>query len=103
MHRIVYAALAALLSFAGLSFVGPALAQPAPPATTASASPSPAPDYANPAAWLCRPGRADACSIDQTTTVVAADGSLTRETFTADAAAPIDCFYVYPTVSTDLL
>jgi hypothetical protein len=26
---------------------------------------------------------------------------MTRETWTADAKAPIDCFYVYPTVSTD--
>jgi hypothetical protein len=32
---------------------------------------------------------------------VAADGTLTRETFAPDPKAPIDCFYVYPTVSTD--
>jgi hypothetical protein len=32
---------------------------------------------------------------------VSADGKLTRETWSADPAAPIDCFYVYPTVSTD--
>jgi hypothetical protein len=36
-----------------------------------------------------------------TTTVVAANGTLTRETWAADPKAPIDCFYVYPTVSTD--
>ena len=30
-----------------------------------------------------------------------ADGQLSRETWTADPNAPIDCFYVYPTVSTD--
>ena len=29
------------------------------------------------------------------------DGTFARETWTADARAPIDCFYVYPTVSTD--
>src|SRR5215211_2255898 len=58
-------------------------------------------DYADPKTWLCRPGRQDACAVDQTTTVVAADGKLTRETWKADPAAPIDCFYVYPTVSTD--
>ena len=28
-------------------------------------------------------------------------GSSTRETWTADPNAPIDCFYVYPTISTD--
>ena len=51
--------------------------------------------------WLCRPGRKDACSVDRTTTVVAADGKLTREDWKADPNAPIDCFYVYPTVSAD--
>jgi hypothetical protein len=58
-------------------------------------------DYADGKAWLCRPGRQDACAVDQTTTIVAADGKLTREDWKPNAAAPIDCFYVYPTVSTD--
>lgn len=59
-------------------------------------------DYKDDASWLCRPGRTgDACDVDLTTTIVAADGTLTRETFTPDPKAPIDCFYVYPTVSTD--
>lgn len=59
-------------------------------------------DYGKPENWLCRPGKAgDACSVDLTTTVVAADGKLTRETFTPNLKPQIDCFYVYPTVSTD--
>lgn len=59
-------------------------------------------DYKDDANWLCRPGRTgDACGVDLTTTVVAADGSMTVEKFAADPKAPIDCFYVYPTVSTD--
>ena len=58
-------------------------------------------DYSDGQAWLCRPGRTDACTIDLTTTIVAADGTLTREEFKADPNAPIDCFYVYPTVSSD--
>jgi hypothetical protein len=59
-------------------------------------------DYSKPENWLCRPGKAnDACAVDLTTTVVATDGKLTRETFSANPKAPIDCFYVYPTVSTD--
>ena len=33
--------------------------------------------------------------------MVAADGTLTKETWRADPNAPVDCFYVYPTVSTD--
>ena len=44
---------------------------------------------------------ADACAVDLGTTIVKADGTLTREAFKRDPNAPIDCFYVYPTVSTD--
>jgi hypothetical protein len=58
-------------------------------------------DYADGGNWLCRPGRQDACAVDQTATIVAADGKLTREEWKANPNAPIDCFYVYPTVSTD--
>ena len=46
-------------------------------------------------------GRQDACAVDLTTTIVHANGSLTREAWTPASNAPIDCFYVYPTVSTD--
>jgi len=59
-------------------------------------------DYSAPQTWLCRPGRQDACAVDLSTTIVAADGKLTRENFSANPEAPIDCFYVYPTVSNDL-
>jgi hypothetical protein len=59
-------------------------------------------DYSKAENWLCRPGRSgDACAVDLTTTVVAPDGKTTRETFTPNAKPVIDCFYVYPTVSTD--
>ena len=58
-------------------------------------------DYGDGKNWLCRPGRADACAVDQSTTIVAASGTLTREDWKANPNAPIDCFYVYPTVSTD--
>ena len=58
-------------------------------------------DYGDSKSWLCRPGRHDACDVDLTTTIVAADGALRRETRRPDPRAPIDCFYVYPTVSTD--
>ena len=57
--------------------------------------------YANDVSWLCRPGRRDACAVDLTTTVVAANGRLTTEPWAANPQAPIDCFYVYPTVSRD--
>ena len=88
---------AALL--AGLSAAGPARAQTPPAAAPAEAfKPN---DYADPRTWLCRPGAHDACDIDETATVVSADGKLTKETWKADPNAPIDCFYVYPTISTD--
>jgi hypothetical protein len=72
------------------------------PAAPTSAAPAATPnDYSKAETWLCRPGRKDACAVDLTTTVVAADGKLTREAFKANPNAPIDCFYVYPTVSLD--
>jgi pimeloyl-ACP methyl ester carboxylesterase len=59
-------------------------------------------DYSKAEHWLCRPGKAnDACAVDLTTTVVAPSGATTRETFSANPNAAIDCFYVYPTVSSD--
>ena len=66
----------------------------------AAASPAPAPnDYLKPENWLCLPGRQDACAVDLTTTVITADGSMTREAWTAATDPKVDCFYVYPTVS----
>jgi hypothetical protein len=87
MKRLVLALLLAACAASG-AFAAPA-AQPAPN------------DYTDPANWLCRPGRADACAADQTATVVNADGSESKEVWSADPNAPIDCFYVYPTVSTE--
>jgi hypothetical protein len=93
---------------AGLLLTGVARAQtplPTPPQPAAQPEPPKPNNYSDSSAWLCRPGRTaaekDACQIDLSTTVVAADGSLTREAFKPDPNAPVDCFYVYPTVSTD--
>ena len=59
-------------------------------------------DYADPASWLCLPDReGDACDIDLDATVVAPDGSLAVEPFVPHPLPPVDCFYVYPTVSND--
>ncbi len=50
--------------------------------------------------WLCKPGAADnPCESDLTATVVSADGTTKTETASIAKDAPIDCFYVYPTVS----
>jgi hypothetical protein len=59
----------------------------------------PSADYADPTIWLCRPDRQDACTAPQDATIVAVNGKLTREVFHAAKIPPIDCFYVYPTVS----
>jgi hypothetical protein len=84
----------------------PAAATPAPtPVSTAPATPagpSSRTDYSVPAHWLCKPGNANnACDVNLDTTVIKADGSTTIEKFTPNPNAPIDCFYVYPTVSLD--
>ncbi len=69
-------------------------------AQTAPASSSPTKnDYSDPAAWLCLPGRQDFCAVDISSTVITAEGAMTVEKFTPNPDAPIDCFYVYPTVS----
>jgi hypothetical protein len=85
---------------------------PAPaPAPTPAAAPAPAApaapppivhtDYSKDDVWLCKPGKADnACDANIDATIIKADGSTTIEKFKADPNAPIDCFYIYPTVST---
>lgn len=87
---------------AALSFAGPLAAQITPaPAPTPAPTLAPPPDYAQDSAWLCRPGRSDACAADQTATIINADGSRRTEAFKPDADPKFDCFYVYPTVSTE--
>jgi hypothetical protein len=92
-RHVLRKTVSALAAVAALSFAEFAAAQ-------APAAP-PKNDYSQAASWLCRPGRQDACAIDLAATVVAPDGTFTREPWSADPTAPIDCFYVYPTVSTD--
>lgn len=100
----ILAALIVLASVAIGSAQTPTIADPKPSPTLPSpqAAPTEKTDYAKAEMWLCRPGRSgDACAVDLTTSVIAGDGKVVRETFTANAQAPIDCFYVYPTVSND--
>ncbi|HLW55118.1 MAG TPA: DUF3089 domain-containing protein [Candidatus Angelobacter sp.] len=80
----------------------PQTATPNPSPAAAEKPPAPPKnDYSNGDNWLCRPGRQDACAVDLNTTIVSADGKLKTEKWAANANAPIDCFYVYPTVSND--
>ncbi len=50
--------------------------------------------------WLCKPGLAgDPCTAPLTATVVQNSGQTSIEAAAVNTKAPIDCFYVYPTVS----
>jgi Protein of unknown function (DUF3089) len=50
--------------------------------------------------WLCRPGLPDnPCETDLRTTVIRPDGSQKVRRGAPAKKPPIDCFYVYPTVS----
>jgi hypothetical protein len=92
----------------------PAAADPARDTSeaTSTTAPSPAalPDgwegyesdvYSDPAVWICRGDTDDVCDRDLDATVVHADGSTEVEAFAPVADAPVDCFYLYPTISGD--
>jgi hypothetical protein len=106
MRRLV-TVLILICGCGGASFAQSATGTPTPAAAAVPAreAAKPAPlaknDYSNGDDWLCRPGRQDACAVDLSTTVVSADGKMTIEKWAADPNAPVDCFYVYPTVSMD--
>jgi hypothetical protein len=52
--------------------------------------------------WLCLPDKTDdPCHENLDTTVIEADGGKTIEPHEAASDPPIDCFYVYPTISGD--
>ncbi|QNN67960.1 DUF3089 domain-containing protein [Sphingomonas lutea] len=75
-----------------IGWASPAIAQAPAPA---------APDYAKPATWLCLPGRTDICSTPVATTALNPNGYGSTGRSSVARNAPIDCFYVYPTVSSD--
>ncbi len=60
-----------------------------------------APDYSSTQSWLCRPDHLGACDVDLSTTVLKSNGQSEVERAVVNPKAAIDCFYVYPTVSTD--
>jgi hypothetical protein len=59
-------------------------------------------DYSKIDTWLCHPDNAeDVCARDLSTTIIAADGRFTQESWPDNPEPAIDCFYVYPTTSHD--
>ncbi len=61
----------------------------------------PRPNYFLDRNWLCLPGRADVCSAPLATTALNPNGYGSTGRSAPAKTAPIDCFYVYPTVSRD--
>lgn len=57
--------------------------------------------WAKDEAWLCKPDRQDICAAPVTRATINAQGAVIREELQAHPAAPVDCFYIYPTISTD--
>jgi len=82
-----------LLTFAALVATAPAAAQA--PASSAQV------DYSSAANWLCLPGRADVCSAPLGTTALNPNGYGSVGQSIVAKNPPLDCFYVYPTVSRD--
>jgi len=72
-------------------------ATPAPAQPKASA----APDYSKDSSWLCLPGHADVCSTPVPTTALNPNGYGSTGQSVVAKDPPLDCFYVYPTVSRD--
>jgi len=85
------------------------LASPGGMPTAPAPEPSAAPAAETPPApvaettWLCKPGLvADPCESNEEATVEQGDGTNSVEPAPPAANPPIDCFYVYPTVSSEL-
>src|SRR3954466_496401 len=83
-----------------LVMLAAAVAAAAAPMPARSQAPS-APSYATDSAWLCLPGRADTCSTPLPTTALNPNGYGSNGPSTVAQDPPLDCFYVYPTVSND--
>ncbi len=66
-----------------------------------ASSASDAPDYGRGANWLCLPGRADLCSTPLPTTALNPNGYGSTGLSAVSSNPPVDCFYVYPTMSRD--
>ena len=67
--------------------------------STTSSPPSSAAGSAPPT-WLCLPGQAnDPCTANLDATIFHANGTTTIQSGSPTTSPPVDCFYVYPTVS----
>ena len=81
-----------IAAVAALAAAVPVAAQPTAPAPV---------DYSKDSNWLCLPGKADVCSAPMATTTVNPTGYGKHSNSSPAKGPPLDCFYVYPTVSRD--
>lgn len=98
-HRLFTAGIAVAAVAAGLTTVGLA------PATAAGSTPAVSAGISGKASggtvWLCKPGeRPNPCEGSLTTTLQSPDGRSRVVPVSRDKQRPVDCFYLYPTVST---
>lgn len=77
-----------------------AVAAAAPVAAQSQTAPA-AVDYGLQRNWICLPGRSDVCSTPLLTTALNPNGFGSTGPSRVAKDAPVDCFYVYPTVSAD--
>jgi DUF3089 family protein len=81
-----------------MAAVGLLVATPVPAAPSAATT---RPDYTTESSWLCLPGSNDPCSTSLPTTDLNPTGYGAKGLSAVAKDPPIDCFYVYPTVSSD--
>src|SRR5690348_1833428 len=80
--------------------IAAALSVAAPVSAQTNGTPA-APDYSKDSSWLCLPARKDVCSTPLPTTALNPNGYGSTGQSSVAKDPPLDCFYVYPTVSRD--
>jgi hypothetical protein len=106
MSRSLFLAVLAVALLGAGMFAGPADAAPGRAAHGRRATVNPYPGYTSAVytdktKWLCRPDMKDVCDRGLDATVVREDGTTSAERWWPSKAPRVDCFYIYPTISTD--
>jgi hypothetical protein len=97
--RLHAVCLALMLSACGGGGGNVSATAPPDPTGMGTMPPPDATDYSVVAHWVCRPESNAPCTTGLDASVQNADGSTQAQPFTPAANPPVDCFYIYPTVS----